>query len=121
MSTPHLPLLLVDECVYRVTSNFVRGLGYDVLTVQQAGLAGAKDEKVIQLSSELERVLLTRDSDFTNVLRYPPVNYPGIIVLKITPLVIPQVHYVLHQALLHVCDWQGALVIVDRNKYRVRY
>jgi predicted nuclease of predicted toxin-antitoxin system len=91
----HLPRLLADECVYQATSDFVRGLGCDLITIQDANLAGAKDKAVIELATDLERVLLTRDLDFSNVLIYPPGHYLGIIVLKIAPSTIPPVHYVL--------------------------
>jgi hypothetical protein len=51
--------LLADECVYRATVEFLHGLGYDVVTVQELGLEEAKDVTVIQQAVALERALLT--------------------------------------------------------------
>ena len=42
-----LPLqLLADECVYSATTDFLLSLGYDLITVQELGLAGAQDDDV---------------------------------------------------------------------------
>jgi len=112
--------LLADECVYRATVEFLHGLGYDVVTVQELGLEEAKDITVIQQAVALERALLTRDMDFSSILLYPPAQYLGIVILKMTPQTISAVHSVLSQALSDVEDLRHALLIVDRNKYRLR-
>lgn len=112
--------LLADECVYKATIEFLRRLSYDVVTVQELGLGEAKDVAIIQQAVALERALLTRDMDFSSILLYPPARYLGIVVLKMTPHTTYAVHSVLSQALSDVKDLRHALLIVDRNKYRLR-
>ena len=80
--------LLADECIYKVTTDFLRSLGCDVVTVQELGLAGASDDVVIDKALALGRVLLTRDMDFSNILLYPPAQYLGIVVLKMSPTTV---------------------------------
>ena len=112
--------LLADECVYKATTDFMRSLGCDVVTVQELGLAGASDDVVIDKALALGRVLLTRDMDFSNILLYPPAQYLGIVVLKMSPTTVEDVHQVLEQALDHAQDIRGALLVVDKSKFRIR-
>jgi predicted nuclease of predicted toxin-antitoxin system len=112
--------LLADECVYKTTTDFLLDLGYDVITVQSIGLSSADDDGVIEQAVALNRTLLTRDTDFSNILLYPPAQYLGIVVLKMKPATTNAVHQVLQRALAQVHDLKGALVVVDRNKFRIR-
>ncbi len=57
-----MPLkLLADECTFDITIEFLRYQGYDVITVKELGLAGAKDPVIFAKAQELRAVLLTRD------------------------------------------------------------
>ncbi len=112
--------LLADECVYKATTDYLRSLGCDVVTVQELGLAGASDDEVIDKALVLGRVLLTRDMDFSNILLYPPAQHLGIVVLKMSPETANDLHQVLEQALDQVQDIRGALLVVDRSKFRIR-
>jgi predicted nuclease of predicted toxin-antitoxin system len=111
---------LADECVYRATVDFLRGLGYDIVTVQDLGLAEAEDSIVIHHAVTMGRILLTRDMDFSSIILYPPARHLGVVVLKMTPQTMSAVHAVLSRALSDVSDLRQALLIVDRIKYRLR-
>ena len=112
----------IDECVYQVTTDFLVQNGHDVKTVQQAGLSGHKDSDVLNIACQKEYIFLTRDMHFSNIFLFPPQDTHGIIVLKINPTTIPEVHNVLLKVLVKFTqeNLQKALVIVDRNKYRIR-
>lgn len=114
--------LFADESVWEITREFVRLRGHDLATVEERGLAGAMDEVVLSQALSEKRVLVTRDLDFSNILRYPPDNYFGIIVLRIRPHTTDAVHRVLALVLAHFSQEsiQQALVIVDHNKFRER-
>jgi predicted nuclease of predicted toxin-antitoxin system len=113
---------LIDECVYYATTQLLRTWKHDVLTAQEAGLAGKPDEDILAYAVQHERVLITIDMDFSNIRRFPPKSYAGIIVLKIRPRVTEKVHKVLQQVLRDVDEKQlnKTLVIIDQSKYRVR-
>ena len=112
--------LLADECIYKATTDFVRDLGYDVVTAQSLGLTSTNDRIVIEQAVALGRTLLTRDTDFSNILLYPPAQYLGIVVLKMKPVTRIAVHQVLQQALTQMRNLEGTLVVVDRSKFRIR-
>jgi len=77
--------IFADECVYKVTVALLRSWGHDVLTAQEAGLAGKSDEDILAYATMHERVLITIDMDFSNIRRYTPKSHKGIIVAKIRP------------------------------------
>lgn len=116
------PKLLADECTFDITIEFLRHQGYDVITVKELGLAGAKDPVIFAKAQELRAVLLTRDQEFGDIRRFPPSLHLGVIVLKMKYQEASPVHAVLHKLLQMVPEgeWSGALFVVDKNKWRKR-
>lgn len=114
--------LFADESVWEITREFVRQLGHDLATVEERGLAGASDEVVLAQALAEDRVLMSRDLDFSNILLYPPANHWGIIVLRIKPHTTEAVHRILASVLIYFNQEsiQQTLVIVDHNKFRER-
>jgi predicted nuclease of predicted toxin-antitoxin system len=112
----------VDECVYSVTTQLLRSRQHDVVTAQDAGLSGRPDEEILAYAVEHGRILITIDMDFSNIRRFPPHSYIGIIVLKIRPRSVAEIHKVLEQVLRDLDEEQlsKSLVMIDRGKYRVR-
>jgi predicted nuclease of predicted toxin-antitoxin system len=60
----------------------LRGAGHDATTVREQGLHGSADSDLCRICISENRVLITLDLDFSNVLRYPPEGTSGIIVLR---------------------------------------
>jgi len=113
---------LSDECVYNTTTQLLRNWGHDVVTAQEADLAGKPDEDILAYAVKHKRVLITIDMDFSNIRRFPPKSYIGIIVLKIRPRIAEKIYKVLEQVLRDVDGERlsKSLVIIDQSKYRVR-
>ena len=113
---------LADECVYHITVKALRNWGHDVFTVQEAGLAGHENGDILEYAVGTGRILITNDMHFSNIIIYPPTQHLGIIVLKIRPRFLDSVHMVLSRFLdtIDQEDMKRTLVIVDRNKYRMR-
>jgi predicted nuclease of predicted toxin-antitoxin system len=73
------PKFLLDENLsWRVVRGLARA-GYDAVHTQQMGLNGLRDGAVFQRAQQLQRCIITRDSDF--LTRFPPPHH-GIIVLE---------------------------------------
>ena len=72
---------LIDEDVDVRVVRLLRTLGHDAKRVPSGTLNGA----VIRLAAEENRVLISRDADFTDSENFPPSKYPGIIHLDIHP------------------------------------
>lgn len=113
---------LADECIFKLTIEFLKNMGWDVVTVREIGLQGAKDSEVINKAKEMKAILITQDMDFCDIGKFPPPAYAGIIVLKMTYYNLDRVHVTLQRMLSEVQEneFSGALFIVDHNKWRKR-
>lgn len=46
-------------------------------------LGSLSDVEIIQQAKKEDRILLTLDTDFSNILRYPPGKHGGIVVFRL--------------------------------------
>ena len=74
--------LKIDENIDARLAVVLRGAGHDSVTVREEELHGTDDQDLYQLCISENRALVTLDLDFSNVLRYPPENTAGLIVLR---------------------------------------
>lgn len=97
-------------------------MGHDAVSVVEAGFSGSDDEEVRALAIAEERVLLTLDADFANVLRYPPAETPGVVRLRIHPATEDAIDEMLRGAIPRIAEAniRGKLVVVDESKIRIR-
>ena len=58
--------------------------GHDADTVLDEGIGGASDSTIASVCQAEHRVLVTLDKDFADIRAYPPDQYPGIVVLRLT-------------------------------------
>lgn len=63
--------------------------GHDVSTVFEQRMSGACDEDVFRVCAAEGRALVTLDNDFTHVLRFPPHQSAGIVVLQLPARATP--------------------------------
>ncbi|HAH19587.1 MAG TPA: hypothetical protein DCL49_01635 [Candidatus Omnitrophica bacterium] len=116
---------LIDECVLGKTVKLLRNSGFSVITIQELGKASATNGTVINIANKEKSVIITTDLDFGNLILYPLGSHPGIIVLRPrldTPEAIDDVHRILLSLLkeLKSSEIKESLIIVDRNKYRIK-
>jgi len=96
--------------------------GFDVATVYDENLQGCDDDEIMGRCKVEERILITLDLDFSNVLLYPPKESFGIIVLRPLSQSIDCI-IDLVKKLLKKLEFKipvGKLWIVEENKIRVR-
>src|SRR3989338_2939631 len=117
--------LLIDECVLGQTAKLLKKEGFSIITLQELGKTSASNGTVINIAEKEKAVILTNDLDFGNLILYPLGSHAGIIVLRPridTPEAINDVHKVLMRLLkeLKPAEIEKSLIIVDRNKYRIK-
>jgi len=74
--------LKLDENIDARLAGLLQASGHDALTVREQNLHGTDDIDLYRICRLENRTLVTLDLDFSNILRYPPENTPGIIVLR---------------------------------------
>lgn len=86
------------------------------------GLAGCPDEDVRAYAVQHQRILLTLDTDFANMLRFPPTGTPGVIRLKVHPPREDAIRAQIERTLARLRDIElaGCLVVVDGEVIRIR-
>lgn len=71
-----------DACIYRITEETIVEWGHNIELARNVGLADANNGDILAHAIAADRVLLTRDMHFSNILLYMPGSHLGIIVLK---------------------------------------
>jgi predicted nuclease of predicted toxin-antitoxin system len=74
----------VDENLPVEVAELLRDFGYDATTVLEQQLGGASDKNVAAICREEDRVIVTIDLDFSDIRTYPPQDFAGLIVLRLT-------------------------------------
>lgn len=77
---------LTDENVAPAIVKALRNLGYGVKDVKEERLMGISDHKVLSLANGEERIVITYDQDFANLLNHPFQSHRGIIILRYSDL-----------------------------------
>lgn len=75
--------LKLDENLGRWIEQRCRDAGHDVDTVHDEGLASADDRTIFSAGVAEGRALITLDLDFSNPMRFDPVESAGIAVLRV--------------------------------------
>jgi predicted nuclease of predicted toxin-antitoxin system len=81
--------LKTDENIGHSGVEFLRRAGHDVETAVEEGLQGASDLLVFRTCCRENRVLLTLDRGFGEVLRFPPQKHSGVVILYVGPTFKP--------------------------------
>ena len=74
----------IDENLPVEVLELLRNRGHDVLTVVDQRLGGAPDSVVAAACRTEQRTLVTLDLDFADIRAYPPSEYAGFVVLRLT-------------------------------------
>ena len=111
----------VDENLHVEVADLLRGQGHDALTVFDQGLRGRGDHDIADMCRSENLVLLSLDLDFSNILLYPPENYPGLIVLRLRKKSRAAVRRIVTKVINHLNKetLAGRLWVVDEHRIRI--
>jgi predicted nuclease of predicted toxin-antitoxin system len=74
------PRFYADENFPPLATQMLRGLGANVLTVQESRKCGHPDENLVSEARRLGRVLISCDRDYLNEDRFPIIQCPVVVV-----------------------------------------
>lgn len=112
----------IDENLPVELANMLGAAGHDAVTVTQERLQGSPDPEIAAVCIREHRILVTLDLDFADIRAYPPLEYPGFIVLRVARQDKHQVTRVFDLALrlIGLETLQNRLWIVDETRVRIR-
>jgi predicted nuclease of predicted toxin-antitoxin system len=112
---------LLDQDVYAVTTRFLRENGYDVITASELNLSRAKDSELLKIAGEQERIFITRDRDYGNLVFVHGAG-SGVIYLRMLPSTMANVHEEMKTVLDTYSETELAksFVVVEGNRHRIR-
>jgi predicted nuclease of predicted toxin-antitoxin system len=80
----------LDENISKRAASLLGSAGHDVSTVLDEELSGAQDKAILEAAVAEGRALITLDRDFGNVLRFPPRESHGIVILETAGSTTPE-------------------------------
>ena len=113
---------LIDENLPSEVTEQLRGAGHDAITVFDRLLSGQPDQRVAEICKSEKRALITLDVDFANTLLYPPIEYFGLVVLRLAAQDKVHVLAVTAELIpkLNTEELVGKLWVVDEERIRIR-
>jgi predicted nuclease of predicted toxin-antitoxin system len=113
----------LDENLPRRLASRLAGMGHDVQTVGEEGIAGRVDPVVWEAAQRETRFLITRDMDFSNAQSFVPGSHYGILLIRLrTPsrrALIQRVEDLFREE--DVAQWARCFVVATERKVRVRW
>ncbi|MCJ7504598.1 MAG: DUF5615 family PIN-like protein [Acidobacteriia bacterium] len=113
----------LDENLPRRLASRLAGMGHDVQTVGEEGIAGRVDPVVWEAAQRETRFLITQDMDFSNAQSFMPGSHYGILLIRLrTPsrrALIQRVEDLFREE--DVAQWARCFVVATERKVRVRW
>lgn len=112
--------LLADEGVDKPIVDLLRASGFDIHYILETN-RGIDDEKVLQIANQEERVLLTQDKDFGElVYRLQKVHF-GVILFRLGSLrPKDKAALITHILIQHQDRMLNAFTVIQPNAIRIR-
>lgn len=73
---------LTDENIATSLVEKLRKEDHDVKDIKEEELFQIPDSKIIEIAKKEDRIILTHDKDFSNLLRSPNKKHSGVILLR---------------------------------------
>jgi predicted nuclease of predicted toxin-antitoxin system len=113
----------LDENLPRRLASRLAGMGHDVQTVGEEGIAGRVDPVIWEAAQRETRFLITQDMDFSNAQSFVPGSHYGILLIRLrTPsrrALIQRVEDLFREE--DVAQWARCFVVATERKVRVRW
>ena len=103
-------------------AGLLRAAGHDCTHVYELGLGGQPDEQIMAAADRENRILVSADTDFGELLANAPVLAPSVILLRRTDKQAGSLAAVILANLEQVIDdlAAGALIVISDTRIRAR-
>lgn len=111
---------LLNENIGQQVTEFLRNKGHDTKSAIE-DFRGFRDEKILQIAYQEERILVTLDQDFGRMIRQSQSPHRGVILLKLKKESQNEIIKILEKAIEQVGEGlQEKFIIVTEEKIRIR-
>lgn len=112
----------MDENLPAEACGILRAAGHDAVSVLDQNLGGRPDVDVATICKTEGRILVTLDTDFGNILAYPPEEFPDIVILRSADQAKPAVLGLVRRlvSVLNTAALEHQLWIIEDDRIRVR-
>ena len=113
---------LFDENISVKHAVELRANSYDAVSVLEVGLSGRSDGEIWKYCLKEKRIIVTLDSDFSNILKYQIRESSGVIRIKIKNIKEFEIREALSKclSLIRNIRIENKLVVYEKNKIRIR-
>lgn len=111
---------LIDADCPRSIGKAIEKAGHEVKDIRDIK-PSSSDKEIYELIKKESSILITRDTDFGNILRYPVTSNCGIILLRVHLLSTQEIIKIIHDLIRQASEKQliGSLTIVQKGRYRI--
>lgn len=113
---------LADMGIAQSTINWLKANGYDSVHLRDKGLQSISDTEIVKIAKKEERVILTCDLDFGDLMAASQEICPSVIIFRLDDEKPKNVNKRLAQILkesFHALE-KGAIISVEESRHRVR-
>lgn len=112
----------IDENLPVESAELLQKAGYESDTVYSERITGTDDKTISKICQKEGRTLLTLDLGFSDIRTYPPVDFPGLIVLRLSRQDKIHVLEIIRKIIVAISkeELEGKLWIVEENRIRIR-
>ena len=75
---------LIDECISARLASYLQDAGHDAVHVLQEGLGGAPDSEIMAEAVRQQRVVISTDTDFGELLAQQSATTPSVLLFRRT-------------------------------------
>jgi predicted nuclease of predicted toxin-antitoxin system len=110
---------LIDECVGHGVAQWLRNQGYDVVSILEVS-PGISDDAVLSKAFNENRILITMDKDFGDIVFRSNKDHCGIILLRLSNWQIEHKVSVLENVLAHhMHELEDNFIVVTEQAVRI--
>lgn len=113
---------LADAGISPKTISFLNAAGHDAVHVREIGLQLATDAEIVLRARQEDRVVLTFDLDFGEILALGVADSPSVVIFRLSDETSVAVNSRLGAVIAERGPdlEQGVLILVEDSRYRMR-